>query len=49
MYTFNWLLVLIVPFAFCQAQLNRVILKEASARCLDGSPGVYYLAKGEDH
>ena len=32
----------------CQATLKRVILKDTLAVCLDGTPGVYYIDKGED-
>jgi hypothetical protein len=34
-------------FVLCQSQLQKVVLKDPQAVCLDGSPGVYYIARGQ--
>jgi hypothetical protein len=42
-FTFSLLL-----FDLTRGELQRVILSDPTALCLDGSPGIYYIAKGSD-
>jgi hypothetical protein len=42
------LLILGLSLAVCQsAVLQKVLLKDPAALCLDGSPGAYYVLKGK--
>lgn len=38
----------VLQLSLCQAKLNRVLLSDPTALCLDGSPGAYYIERGED-
>lgn len=43
------ILLTVVSIVLCQdAVLNKVLLKDPAALCLDGTPGAYYIERGSD-